>query len=151
MSFFDYPASTQAGTAPGWGFLDGVSDAQWSRFKAHCEVRRFADGAAIVAAGDVDRSLWVVQAGELGVRVPGRRREHVVGCGTVFGEVAFFDAQPRSADIVAIGNVELLALTYENFERLAVAEPAFAVSLLLDLGRFLSQRLRAADALAAGH
>jgi hypothetical protein len=38
-------------------------------------------------------------------------------------------------------------LTFENFERLSAAAPELALSLLLDLGRFLAQRLRASDAL----
>ena len=60
--------------------------------------------------------------------------DHRVGSGTVIGEVAFFDGQPRSADIVACGDVELLVLSYETFERLADADPALAQLLLLDLG-----------------
>lgn len=147
MAFFNYPA---AQTGPGWGFLDSASDSAYSRFKAHCETKRFADGQHIVRAGEYDRSLWVVLGGQLEVRVPNRPGSHAVGAGTVFGEVAFFDAAPRSADILARGSVELLVLSYEAFERLAIAEPELARTLLLDLGRFLAQRLRAADTLAAG-
>lgn len=147
MSFFNYPAG-QAG--PGWGFLDSASDTAYAKFRHHCEVRRYADGTVIVRTGELDRSLWVVLGGDLAVRVPGQGAEHTVGAGTVFGEVAFFDGAPRSADIVAVGSVELLVLTFEAFERLAVAEPALGQALLLDLGRFLAQRLRAADAVLRG-
>lgn len=147
MAFFNYPA-TQAG--PGRGFLDSASESAYAQFKRHCEIRRFADGQHIVRAGDLDRSLWVVLGGDLEVAVPDRPGTHTVGAGTVFGEVAFFDAAPRSADVVARGSVELLVLTYDAFERLAAAEPELARTLLLDLGRFLAQRLRAADTIAAG-
>jgi CRP-like cAMP-binding protein len=142
MAFFNYPA-TQAG--PGWGFLDSASERGYARFKAHCEVKRFADGETIVKAGDRDRSLWVVLGGDLEVQVPGKGGVSSVGAGTVFGEVAFFDAAPRSADIVARGSVELLVLSFEAFQQLAAAEPELALTLLMDLGRFLAQRLRAAD------
>ncbi len=141
MAFFSYPA---AQSGPGWGFLDSASESQYSRFKAHCEIKRFADGERIVQAGDLDRSLWVVLGGDLEVALPGKT--NTVGAGTVFGEVAFFDAAPRSADVTARGSVELLVLTYDAFERLAAAEPELARTLLMDLGRFLAQRLRAADA-----
>ncbi|MGQ0846869.1 MAG: Crp/Fnr family transcriptional regulator [Sporichthyaceae bacterium] len=141
MATFSYPA-TQAG--PGYGFLDGASERAYSQFKQHCEIRRFADGQSIVKVGDVDRSLWAVVGGDLEVRVPGKA-PHRVGAGTVFGEVAFFDGAPRSADIVAVGSVELMVLTFEAFERLAQADPALGRTLLLDLGRFLAQRLRAAE------
>jgi CRP-like cAMP-binding protein len=143
MSFFNYPAG-QSG--PGWGFLDSASERGYAQFKAHCEVKRFADGETIVKAGSLDRSLWVVLGGDLEVQVPGKGGVSRVGAGTVFGEVAFFDAAPRSADVIARGSVELLVLTFDAFERLAAAEPELARTLLMDLGRFLAQRLRAADA-----
>jgi cytochrome P450 len=85
--------------------------------------------------------------GALEVTVQGAKpTRHRVGSGTVIGEVAFFDGQPRSADIVAVGDVELLVLSYAGFERVAAADPALAQLLLLDLGRFLAQRLRASEA-----
>lgn len=143
MSFFNYPAG-QSG--PGWGFLDSASERSYAQFKAHCEVKRFNDGETIVKAGALDRSLWVVLGGDLEVQVPGKGGVSRVGAGTVFGEVAFFDAAPRSADVIARGSVELLVLSFEAFERLAAAEPELARTLLMDLGRFLAQRLRAADA-----
>jgi CRP-like cAMP-binding protein len=87
----------------------------------------------------------MVVGGQLDVAVPGAGA-HRVGSGTVIGEVAFFDGQPRSADITAAGDVELLVLSYESFEQLAAADPPLAQLLLLDLGRFLAQRLRASEA-----
>jgi CRP/FNR family cyclic AMP-dependent transcriptional regulator len=147
MSLYTYPAP---GTTVGTGFLDGVSDAQWSRFKSHCEVRRFNDGEAVVRAGQVDRALWMLSAGDLLIQVPGQERSQRVGSGTVLGEVAFFDGAPRSADVTAVGRTELLVLTYQNFERLADADPLLARFLLLDLGRFLAHRLRSSDARAMG-
>ncbi|HZE66624.1 MAG TPA: cyclic nucleotide-binding domain-containing protein [Sporichthyaceae bacterium] len=147
MANFTYAAVIRGESAPGIGFLDGASDRQWSQFKSFCETRHHANGSTIVKAGEQDRSLWMVVGGALDVTVPGPPpTRHRVGSGTVIGEVAFFDGQPRSADIAASGDVELLVLTYANFERLAAADPALAQLLLLDLGRFLAQRLRASEA-----
>jgi CRP/FNR family cyclic AMP-dependent transcriptional regulator len=147
MANFTYAAVIRGSSAPGIGFLDGATDRQWSNFKKFCETRHHRDGSTIVKAGDHDRALWMVVGGELDVTVAdAARSRHRVGSGTVIGEVAFFDGQPRSADIVASGDVELLVLSYESFERLAEADPALAQLLLLDLGRFLAQRLRVSEA-----
>jgi CRP-like cAMP-binding protein len=147
MANFTYAAVIRGESAPGIGFLDGASERQWSTFKKFCETRHHVNGSTIVKAGDRDRSLWMVVGGALEVTVQGAKpTRHRVGSGTVIGEVAFFDGQPRSADIVAVGDVELLVLSYANFERLAAQDPALAQVLLLDLGRFLAQRLRAAEA-----
>jgi CRP/FNR family cyclic AMP-dependent transcriptional regulator len=145
MANFTYAAVIRGSSAPGIGFLDGATDRQWSNLKKFCETRHHRNGSTIVKAGDHDRSLWMVIGGELEVTVPGAGA-HRVGSGTVIGEVAFFDGQPRSADIVAAGDVELLVLSYESFEQLAAADPALGQLLLLDLGRFLAQRLRASEA-----
>jgi CRP-like cAMP-binding protein len=49
---------------------------------------------------------------------------------------------PRSATIRAREPIEVLALSFEAFQRLAVWQPKIAQTLLMDLGRILSTRLR---------
>jgi CRP/FNR family transcriptional regulator, cyclic AMP receptor protein len=60
----------------------------------------------------------------------------------VLGEVAFFDGQPRSADVIAATVAHIAELTPENLLELAQHRPRLATAALLDLGRILAQRLR---------
>jgi CRP-like cAMP-binding protein len=65
--------------------------------------------------------------------------------GTVFGELAIFDAGPRSASIIADDDFVSYALSREQFSLLSTEAPAIAIKLLANLGRELSGRLRRAD------
>lgn len=59
-----------------------------------------------------------------------------------FGEMSLIDGEPRSAQIVAATDVELLLLTKESLFNLVDTSPALAFKLLWSITKMLSQRLR---------
>ena len=67
----------------------------------------------------------------------------VNGKGFVFGEMALVSdhATPRSADVVAIGEVKALQLTRWDLRGLILAHPEIALSMLADM----AERIRRAD------
>ena len=65
-----------------------------------------------------------------------------LGAGAFFGEMALIDDSPRSADVVADGEVLALTIDRPGFMKLLRAEPALSQALL----RTLAARLRAAEA-----
>jgi CRP-like cAMP-binding protein len=67
----------------------------------------------------------------------------------VLGELAFFDAQPRSATLDAITDVEVVRLDTAAFDRLREHEPALAHQMLHGLARILALRLRMASEVIA--
>jgi CRP-like cAMP-binding protein len=101
-----------------------------------------------VREGERAQSLYIVARGALEVR-RGAKRIARVPEGSVFGEQAFFDGEPRSASVVATSDGELLELGADALEQLAARDPQLARAVLFELGRILSQRLRAATDLAA--
>jgi CRP-like cAMP-binding protein len=62
--------------------------------------------------------------------------------GTVFGEMALLDREPRSATVTADEALVCYMLDQHSFERLAAAHPSIGMALLANLGRALSLRLR---------
>jgi len=125
--------------------LSDLTDEDWSHFLERMERRRFSAGAQVLKAGDSDRTLYLVASGQVEAVVEsakGRKRLAVIGAGSVFGEMAFFDGAPRSASVYALEDVEVLALTQQAFEQLAAWRPRIALKLAMDLGRVLSLRLR---------
>ncbi|WP_158554812.1 Crp/Fnr family transcriptional regulator [Methylovirgula sp. 4M-Z18] len=125
--------------------LSHFSDAEWTELLKVMERRRFAPGTLILEAGSSDRTLYIIAAGDVDVvatTTAGVQHLAVIGEGSVFGEMAFFDGGPRSADILARGEVEVLALQQDRFEQLVAWHPRIATKLLMDLGRVLSRRLR---------
>lgn len=95
----------------------------------------------MVRAGDPGKSFYVLLDGDAKVVRPGARSRKL-GVGDYFGEMAVLDDGPRSADVVADGDVLALTIDRTGFSKLLRAEPALAQVLL----RTLAARLRAAEA-----
>jgi len=104
-------------------------------------IRRFPDGAAIMRHGQAGDALHVVLDGSVSVRPP-KRPAQTLGVGAVVGELALLDGGPRTATVVAQGEVVTLAVPAARFRTLLRAEPAIAIVIAEELAR----RLRAADA-----
>jgi CRP-like cAMP-binding protein len=60
-----------------------------------------------------------------------------MGPGEVFGELALITAQPRSADVVALTDVDLMVLEREAFYRQVSQNPEVALNLLSVIGNRL--------------
>jgi CRP-like cAMP-binding protein len=140
--------------------LQGLDAAQWQAFAVFAESLGFAPGQVILQAGDIGRAVYLIRSGHVAAAVPAAKQGQkgqtgqpagkplLMGPGSVFGELAFFDAAPRSASVWAQDAVELWGLPFAAFERLAAAHPRIAQVLLLDLGRVLATRLRRSEAQA---
>lgn len=144
--FFDYAGTSAADGAPPGVVLAGCSDREWDVLQRHCTREVVRRGQALVQRGAVDRSLYVLLSGTLAAQVPGLASAPQIHPGEIVGEVAFFDGRPRSATVVASTDAEVLHLTFDAYEKLAAREPALVRRLLMDLGRALAARLRAAEA-----
>lgn len=129
------------GTLGEVALFEGLPKRHLRRIAKLARVRRFASGSAIVRAGDPGRSFYVLLDGSAKVVRSGARSRRL-GAGDYFGEMALLDDSPRSADVVADG--ELLALTIDRagFRKLLRTEPTLAHALL----RTLAVRVREAEA-----
>ena len=120
--------------------FDGLPKRHLRRIAKLARIRRFAAGSTIVRTGEPGRSFYVLLDGKAKViRVDGRSRR--LGTGDYFGEMALLDDSPRSAAVVADGEVLALTIDRPGFTKLLRAEPALAQALL----RTLAARLRAAE------
>jgi CRP-like cAMP-binding protein len=121
--------------------FDGLSKRHLRRVAKLARIRRFAPGSTMVRAGDPGRTFYVVLDGTAKVVRAGARARRL-GIGDYFGEMALLDDAPRSAHVVADGEVLALTIDRSGFAKLLRAEPALAQTLL----RTLAARLRAAEA-----
>ena len=110
------------------------------RIASLARMRRFAAGTAIVRAGDAGSAFFVLIDGAARVATP-KGRSRRLGSGDFFGEMALLDDSPRSADVVADGEVLAMTISRSAFRKLLRSEPALAQELL----RTLAARLRAAE------
>ncbi len=95
--------------------------------------REYADGEIVCRQGETGNCMYVVQSGRLTVLREDGDKEVVVGelkTGDVFGEMAVFDQQPRSATVRAKGQARVLTLDKRAFLRRVHEDPSLAFRIL---------------------
>jgi serine/threonine-protein kinase len=100
-------------------------------------------GELIVRQGDPGDVAYVIQSGECDVwKLIGGERAHVrrLGPGDVFGEAAVFAPGPRTASVIAVGDVTLKVITGESLNRELDQNPMLAAFV-----RSLANLFREAD------
>jgi|SRR3990172_12203537 len=106
--------------------------------------KEYADQEAICRQGEKGNCMYVIQAGRAVVLREEGGREVIVGeleTGEVFGEMAIFDQQPRSATVRAKGNARVLTLDKRAFLRRVHEDPSLAFRILQQM----SHRIRVLD------
>ena len=99
-------------------------------------------GTVVVAEGDPGTDFYVVVAGAATVSVAGEPVAEL-GPGAFFGEMALLDGGERVATVTATGELELLALARDDFNRmLEIAMPTIAPKLLNVVGRRVHEQER---------
>ena len=106
-------------------------------------------GGRICSHGDTGDELFLIRRGRVNVLLPleGGKHHHLVTLcqGDYFGEMAFLDREPRSADVVAATPAELFVLARGRFDALVRANPALGGRVFEELAYAISKRLRSAD------
>lgn len=106
-------------------FFAGFDRQALDRIAAMGEPVEAEAGAVITEQGEVGREAYLVISGEVQVQVSG----HVIataGPGSLLGEMALLDLRPRSATLVALTPVELVAWDARQFRTILDGMPADA-------------------------
>jgi sulfate permease, SulP family len=145
-------ALTDEVAADGLSVLEGLTKAECAVVRALLVRRTYGAGEIVIREGSRDRDLFLMARGTASVRVevPGQGRQRRLAsfsAGTVFGEVALLDQEPRSATVTADEEVVCYVLSEDAFHALVRDHHAIAIRLLTNLGRELSRRLRRASAM----
>ncbi len=105
--------------------------------------RRFAPQHVIFREGDSSDTCYVVAEGHArAIREHPDGRQIALahfGPGDIFGELAIFDDENRSATVETLEAVEAVAILGSDFRRLLKAHPDIAVKLVVSLGRRLRE------------
>ena len=90
--------------------------------------RLLSKGAVVFSKGDESRSLCFVVNGLLEIRSEGKTLD-TAEAGQCLGEFAFLTGEPRSADVVASEESEVLELGYDAMTRVVASHPRVATVL----------------------
>jgi small-conductance mechanosensitive channel len=92
----------------------------------------FAPGETVIRAGDAGSSMFVVHNGRVSVQVSENGRPRTVATlsdGAFFGEMALFTGEPRTANIVALEETEVLEIGHAAMKRVFDTNPDLVESL----------------------
>jgi CRP-like cAMP-binding protein len=110
------------------------------------QIKQVAKDTTIFHAGDPADAVYVVASGRVKVVVTSSDGKEfiltVLGPGQVFGEMALLESTTRSASVITLSAVELLAINRSDFQRLLDSNPRISQRLMA----ILSRRLRRANA-----
>jgi len=111
--------------------------------------KMYRDGEAIVCQGEVGDCMYVIQAGQAEVLQEKENQEvrlAVLGEGDVFGEMALFEREARSATVRALGDLRVFTVDKRTFLRRIHEDPSLAFRIL----QKMSYRIRELDAEIVG-
>jgi len=109
--------------------------------------KTFKKGEIIVREGDTDRNLFFLTKGSVSVRIhlpESERYKRLItySSGVTFGEIAFLDGHPRSADVWSDEDSETYLLSPDEYNVLQNETPEIAVKLVRNIALDISERLR---------
>jgi CRP/FNR family transcriptional regulator, cyclic AMP receptor protein len=105
--------------------------------------RRFEPGQAVFREGDQSDTCYIVREGHArAVRSHGDGRTITLatfGPGDIFGELAMFEDERRSATVEAIEPISVVAVLGPDMRRLMIEHPEISTRLVIALGRRLRE------------
>lgn len=105
----------------------GLSAEEFQEVVANLSLRHYEEDTIIVLEGDPGDSMFIVVRGEVRVLTKNAQQKEVVlanlGEGEFFGEVSLLTGRPRTATIITNVDSELLELTRDDYERIALKYP----------------------------
>ncbi len=121
--------------------FSSLTDRQLRLLARDAMERTYAAEANVVKQGDKGVGFYLMLEGRCEVRRKGRRLA-TLGPGQFFGEMALFDNQPRSADVIATEPTRCLVLSKWEFWGVAMGEPRMLRGMLEETARRLGETNR---------
>lgn len=127
--------------------FSGLNPEEISLLRRCVKEKKFSNGEKIFSKGDESAEMFFIRRGQVKIMLPlsGENVYHHISTfpkGNFFGDMAFLDSQPRSADAIAEGEVEVYIISREDFNQLTPSDPKLAAVIFERLAYVLAVRLR---------
>lgn len=123
--------------------LLGLKRVVAEKLLARASLIELQKGDLIIRKGEKDDTICLLLSGmaEVTLDDPDAPPVAIIGAGDTFGEIGFLTSVPRTGNVVASAECEVLVLSNEFLERCITSEPAIGANLLLNLSGELAGRL----------
>jgi glutaminase len=138
-------------SVPQINLFKGLSPDECRLVEAIIKPLVFERGDVIMREGDDAKLFFVLARGTVSVEIKvhgksdRRKRVASIGPGLTFGEMALLDGGKRSADVIANERVICYGLGVEQLHELSAEHPNIMITILSNLTRDFSERLRHAN------
>lgn len=112
--------------------FSACSKKELSRIARVTDEVAFADGKTMMTQDEASREAFVITSGQVVVR-RNNRKVATLGPGSMIGELGLLDRGPRTATVVADGDVEALVIAPREFSALLDDVPTLAHKLMKSL------------------
>ncbi len=130
-------------------FFIGVSPKLMTKLEKNFHTKTISSGEYIFHKGDVGDEIYFIRKGDVKIVIPIAAEQSLLitifSQGDFFGDIAFLDADCRSANAVATGEVSLYYLSRKEFEKIVHKYPELGSLFYEKLARAISTRLRMTD------
>jgi uncharacterized protein len=124
--------------------FDGLRPFQAKLVTLMGELKAFSQGQHIIRQGEMGTEMYVLISGTADVILNSsdhRRRLNTLGRGAVCGEMGLIRHHERTADVIALEEVEVLAVNERFLRRLKRRYPRIASEIFFNIAKILSDRL----------
>ena len=130
--------------------LVGLNQDELRTLVLAADTRHYKNGEVVVEEGTAGESMYLLHDGEVVIWKRAADGENVEltrlhKCGDFFGEMVFVDVLPRSATVSANPEAHLLIFPLETLREFFENHRDAHLSIVLNMTRVLSKRLRAAN------
>lgn len=105
------------------------------------EAQSFPAGEYVFKAGDHGETMYIITEGEVDI-IEGSTVLDTIGPGSIVGELALIDDEPRSASVRARTDCRLVPVDRRRFQFMVQETPFFGLAVM----KVLADRLRKMDA-----
>ena len=127
----------------------GLSDGEIAKLARICREVSFPAGTVIAHQGEQGQDVFALIKGNasvINIETPGKQKIGEIKEGEIFGEMAIIENQPRTAELVADVDSELIVINREELTNLMDRNHHLGKVVMTNIARGLSQKLRRTDA-----
>ncbi len=132
--------------------FESLTDEELEALAQMTITRTFSKDNVIILAEEEGDALFIIEKGQVKVSIVSEDGREVIlsmlGDGAVFGELSLLDGKPRSANVIATEDTNLVMLRRQDFLQQVFKVPQIAIALLAELASRLRRTDRQIEGLA---
>ena len=118
---------------------------------ALADIRGYRGGDVIVRQYDHNSDLIIILEGTARIKSNDEQTIAEFGPGSIVGEIALIDDEPRSATVTAVGDVKAAIISSKQLHAVMDMDPSVGKVIMTNIARVLCRRMRTMNAHQESH